>query len=181
MLLVLETVRLQLRRISLDDAAFLLDLLNQPSFLRHIGDKGVRTEADARRYIQDGPGASYERFGFGLYLVQIKDGGEPIGICGLLKREWLEDVDLGFALQPRFWGEGYAFEAASAVLAYAREQLGLRRIVAVTSLDNEPSIQLLAKLAFRFERIARVTEEGPELRLFASEGGPPPITTSAAG
>jgi RimJ/RimL family protein N-acetyltransferase len=170
MLLVLETERLTLRRIGLDDAGFILDLLNEPSFLRHIGDKGVRTEDDARRYIQDGPLASYQRLGFGLLLVERKGGGEPIGICGLLKREWLEDVDLGFALPPRFWGEGYAFEAASAVLAHARERLGLRRIVAITSLDNEPSIRLLAKLAFRFERVARFTAEGPELRLFASEG-----------
>jgi RimJ/RimL family protein N-acetyltransferase len=169
MLLVLETERLTLRRIGVSDAGFILDLLNEPSFLLHIGDKGVRTEDDARRYIQDGPRASYERFGFGLLLVQRKDGGEPIGICGLLKREWLEDVDLGFALQPRFWGEGYAFEAASAVLAHARERLGLRRIVAITSLDNEPSIRLLARLAFRFERVARFTAEGPELRVFARE------------
>jgi RimJ/RimL family protein N-acetyltransferase len=170
MLLVLETERLTLRPIGMSDAGFILNLLNEPSFLRHIGDKGVRTEDDARRYIQDGPRASYERFGFGLLLVERKDGGEPIGICGLLKREWLEDVDLGFALPPRFWGEGYAFEAASAVLTHARERLGLRRIVAITSLDNEPSIRLLAKLAFRFERVARFTPDGPELRLFASEG-----------
>jgi len=169
MLLVLETERLTLRRIGLDDAGFIRDLLNEPSFLLHIGDKGVRTEDDARRYIRDGPQASYERFGFGLYLMERKEGGVPIGICGLLKREWLEDVDLGFALQPRFWTEGYAFEAASAVLADARERLRLRRIVALTSLDNEPSIRLLARLAFRFERVARFTAEGPELRLFARE------------
>ena len=169
MLLAPETGRLTLRRIGLDDDGFALALLNEPSFLLHIGDKGVRTREDARRYIADGPLASYERFGFGLWLVQRKDGGEAIGICGLLKREWLEDVDLGFALRPEFWGRGYAFEAASAVLACAREPLGLHRIVAVTSLDNAPSIQLLAKLGFRFERIARFTEGGPELRLFALE------------
>jgi RimJ/RimL family protein N-acetyltransferase len=169
MLLALETGRLTLRRMDLGDAGFILGLLNEPSFLLHIGDKGVRTEDDARRYIAEGPLASYARFGFGLRIVERKDGGEPIGICGLLKREWLEDVDLGFALPPRFWGAGYAFEAASAVLAHARERLGLRRIVAITSLDNEPSIRLLARLAFRFERVARFTAEGPELRLFARE------------
>jgi ribosomal-protein-alanine N-acetyltransferase len=169
MLLVLETGRLTLRRIGLDDDAFILALLNEPSFLLHIGDKGVRTENDARRYIEDGPLASYARFGFGLSLVQRKDGGEPIGICGLLKRDWLEDVDLGFALRPPYWGRGYAFEAAAAVLAQGRERFGLRRIVAVTSLDNAPSIQLLGKLGFRFERIARFTEGGEELRLFAIE------------
>jgi RimJ/RimL family protein N-acetyltransferase len=127
----------------------------------------VRTLDDARRYIEDGPLASYARFGLGLNLVQLRDGGEPIGICGLLKRDWLEDMDLGFALRPPFWGNGYAFEAASAVLAQGREELGLRRIVAVTSLDNDRSVQLLAKLGFRFEGIARFTEGGPELRLFA--------------
>jgi RimJ/RimL family protein N-acetyltransferase len=164
----LETGRLVLRRMGLDDAGFILDLLSEPSFLRHIGDKGVRSLDDARRYIADGPLASYERFGFGLLLVARKDGGEPIGICGLLRRDWLEDVDLGFALRPGFWGRGYAFEAASAVLAHARHPLGLGRVVAVTSLDNEPSIQLLGKLGFRFERIARFTAGGPELRLFAA-------------
>jgi RimJ/RimL family protein N-acetyltransferase len=169
MLLALETGRLHLRRIGLDDAGFILDLLNEPSFLRHIGDKGVRTLDDARRYIAEGPQKSYESHGFGLLLVERKDGGQPIGICGLLKREWLEDVDLGFALPPPFWGQGYALEAASAVMAHARGPLGLRRVVAVTSLDNERSIQLLARLGFRFERIARFTEGGPDLRLFAGD------------
>jgi ribosomal-protein-alanine N-acetyltransferase len=168
MLLDLETARLTLRRIGLPDAPFVLGLLNEPSFLLHIGDKGVRTEEGARRYIEDGPLASYARFGFGLNLVQLRDGGEPVGICGLLKRDWLEDVDLGFALRPAFWGRGYAFEAASAVLAQGREEFGLRRIVAVT-LDNESSTRLLEKLGFRLERIARFPEDGPELRLFASE------------
>jgi RimJ/RimL family protein N-acetyltransferase len=168
MLLVLETGRLTLRRIGPDDDTFIVGLLNEPSFLLHIGDKGVRTCDDARRYIA-GLQAGYERFGFGVWLVERKDGGEPVGICGLLKRDWLEDVDLGFALRPAFWGRGYAFEAASAVLGHGRGSLGLRRIVAITSLDNDPSIQLLGKLGFRFERIARFTEGGEELRLFASE------------
>jgi RimJ/RimL family protein N-acetyltransferase len=168
MLLVLETGRLTLRRIGPCDDAFIVGLLNEPSFLLHIGDKGVRTCDDARGYIA-GVRAGYERFGFGVWLVERKDGGEPIGICGLLKRDWLEDVDLGFALRPPFWGRGYAFEAASAVLAHARGPLGLRRIVAVTALDNAPSIQLLEKLGFRRERIARFTEGGDELRLFAAE------------
>jgi len=168
MLPALETGRLTLRRMELGDAGFILGLLNEPSFLLHIGDKGVRTGDDARRYIA-GVQAGDERFGFGLWLVERKDGGEPIGICGLLKRDWLEDVDLGFALRPAFWGRGYAFEAASAVLAHARGPLGRRRIVAITSLENEASIQLLGKLGFRFERVARFTEGGDELRLFASE------------
>ena len=166
MLPALETGRLTLRPFDLGDAGFVLGLLNEPSFLLHIGDKGVRTEDDARRYIAEGPLASYARSGHGLYVVVRREGGAPIGICGLLKREWLEDVDLGFALLPPYWGHGYAFEAASAVLAQGRA-LGLRRIVAITSLQNEASIRLLDRLGFRFERIGRFTEGGEELRLFA--------------
>ena len=167
--LVLETNRLALRRISVDDAEFMLELLNDPSFVRYIGDRGVRTTDDARKYIQTGPMESYERFGFGLYLVELKDTREPIGICGLLKRESLEDVDVGFALLPRFWSKGYAVEAVSAVLAYGRDTLGLQRIVAITSPDNVASINLLSKFGFRFERMTRLSEGSPEIKLFASD------------
>ena len=167
MLPALETGRLTLRWVDLGDARFVLGLLNDPSFLLHIGDKGVRTEDDARRYIAEGPLASYARSGHGLYVVVLRESGAPIGICGLLKRDWLEDVDLGFALLPPYWGHGYAFEAASAVLAQGRGPFGLRRIVAITSLENAPSIRLLDRLGFRFERVARFTEGGEELRLFA--------------
>jgi RimJ/RimL family protein N-acetyltransferase len=166
---VIDTPRLTLHRLTTDDADFILELLNEPSFLRYIGDKGVRTRADACQYILAGPMASYERFGFGLYRVEEKDGGEPIGICGLLKRESLEDVDVGFAFLPAFWSNGFAFESASAVLAHGRRTWGLKRILAITSPDNEPSIRLLAKLGFRFERMARLSEEAPEIEVFASE------------
>jgi ribosomal-protein-alanine N-acetyltransferase len=166
---VLETDRLALRRLAADDAGFLVELLNEPSFLLHIGDKGVRTEADACRYLEAGPRASYDHFGFGLYRVGLKETGEPIGMCGLLKREWLADVDIGFAFLPRFWAKGYAFEAASGVLLHAREAFGLKRIVAITSPDNVASIRLLAKLGFTFERMARASEKEPEVRLFARE------------
>jgi hypothetical protein len=112
---VLETDRLLLRKFSVADAEFILELLNQPSFLRFIGDKGVRTLADARDYILQGPVASYERHGFGLYLTVLKEGALPIGMCGLLKRESLADVDIGFAFLPRFWAKGYALESALAL------------------------------------------------------------------
>jgi len=167
---VLETGRLVLRRLSMDDAPFLLELLNEPSFLRYIGDKGVRTEADARRYVEMGPVASYERFGFGLWRVELKESGEAIGMCGLLKRDALPDVDVGFAFLPRHWSKGYAFESASAVVAHARNAFGLKRVVAITSPDNVASIRLLEKLGFRFERMARVPEDGPEVRLFGIGG-----------
>ena len=165
---VIETNRLVLRRLSPDDAEFINELLNQPSFLRYIGDKEVRNSADAVRYIQTGPLASYERFGFGLYLVELKETGVPIGICGLLKRDSLPDVDIGFAFLPNFWSQGYAFESASAVMTYGRDVLGLRRIVAITSPDNDPSIRLLEKIGLRFERLIKLSEDQSEVRLFTS-------------
>jgi RimJ/RimL family protein N-acetyltransferase len=167
-LIVLETERLILRRLTTDDAEFIIELLNQPSFLRYIGDKEVRNSADAVRYVQTGPMASYERFGFGLYLVELKETGVPIGICGLLKRDQLPDVDIGFAFLPDFWSQGYAFESASAVMTYGREVLGLKRIVAITSLDNDASIRLLEKVGLRFEGLIKLSEDQSEVRLFGS-------------
>ena len=165
---LLETERLILRQLSLDDAEFIVDLLNQPSFLRYIGDKEVRSIADAVRYIETGPMTSYERFGFGLYLVELKESGASIGICGLLKRDSLPDVDVGFAFLPAYWSQGYAFESAAAVMNYGREVLGLRRIVAITSLDNDASIRLLEKIGLRFERLIKLSEDQSEVRLFGS-------------
>jgi len=167
-LTVIETDRLVLRRLSTDDAEFINELLNQPSFLRYIGDKEVRSNADAVRYIQTGPLASYERFGFGLYLVELKESGASIGICGLLKRDSLPDVDVGFAFLPSYWSQGYAFESASAVMTYGREVLGLRRIVAITSPDNDPSIRLLERIGLRFEGLIKLSEDKSEVRLFSS-------------
>jgi RimJ/RimL family protein N-acetyltransferase len=166
---VVETDRLVLRKLSGDDAEFILRLLNEPSFLQFIGDKGVRTLEDARAYIRTGPVDSYDRHGFGLYLAVQKDDGVPIGICGLLKREALADVDVGFAFLPEYWSKGYAFESASAVLVYARRVLGLKRIVAITSPDNAGSIRVLEKLGLRFERMVRLSDEAPEIKLFASD------------
>ncbi|HKQ75004.1 MAG TPA: GNAT family N-acetyltransferase [Blastocatellia bacterium] len=166
---VLETDRLNLRRLSIDDAEFILQLLNEPSFLRFIGDKGVRTLDDARDYILNGPIAMYNRLGFGLYLTELKDGGDAIGICGLIKRDGLEDVDIGFAFLPKFWGAGYAHESASAVMAYGKNAFGLNRIVAVTAPDNHSSIRVLEKLGFRFEKMIRLSADATEIRLFAHD------------
>ena len=126
---VLQTQRLTLRHFDLNDAAFIVELLNEPSWLQHIGDKGIKTSSDAERYIQDGPLAMYARLGFGLYLVELTDSGEPLGMCGLIKRDTLQDVDLGFAFLSRFWGNGYAYEAAAAVMSYAATRLRIDRIV----------------------------------------------------
>jgi RimJ/RimL family protein N-acetyltransferase len=168
--IVLETERLLLKRLELSDAPFILELLNDPSFVRFIGDKGVRSLEDAREYLSTGPIASYERFGFGLFLTERREDGAPMGICGLLKRDSLDDVDVGFAFLPRYWGNGYAFESASAVLAYGRTAFGLGRIVAITSPDNTASMGLLEKLGLKFESMVRLSEDGPEVRLFAWEG-----------
>ncbi|MEO8349165.1 MAG: GNAT family N-acetyltransferase [Acidobacteriota bacterium] len=165
---VLETERLVLRRLTGEDAAFMLGLLNEPSWLRFIGDRGVRTLEEARSYIARGPVDMYERLGFGLYATTLKENeSAPIGICGLVKRDGLEDVDVGFAFLPEFWGKGYAYEAASAVMTYAKSVVGLKRIVAITSIDNESSARLLEKIGLRFEKMVRLSEEGEEVRLFA--------------
>lgn len=176
---VLETVRLCLRRLAPEDAPFILGLLNEPSWLQFIGDWGVRTLDDARHYIAAGPMDMYARHGFGLYLVVLKEGEVPIGLCGLLRRPTLEDVDIGFALLPQYWSQGYAFEAASAVLAHARDVLRLPRIVAITTLDNVASARLLEKLGLRLERTVTLGNDPEPLRLFsrtlaAPEAAPPP-------
>jgi RimJ/RimL family protein N-acetyltransferase len=161
---VLETDRLVVSRLSAADAPFILVLLNQPSFIRFIGDKGVRTLEDAVRYLENGPLASYERFGFGLYRVALKNG-TPIGMCGLLQRDTLPDADIGFAFLPEYWSAGYAFEAAEAVMNYGHS-IGLGRIVAITSLDNDASINLLGKIGMKFEGTIKLAEDQPEVRLF---------------
>lgn len=164
---VVETERLILRRLSVKDAEFILELLNDPSFLRFIGDKGVRTLDDARAYVLNGPVQSYQTVGFGLYLAALKDSSAPIGICGLLKRDALEDVDIGFAFLPGYRGKGYAIEAARATLGHGKDGFGLSRIVAITNPDNEASIGLLKKLGFRFERITKLADDAPQVKLFA--------------
>jgi RimJ/RimL family protein N-acetyltransferase len=163
---VIRSERLQLRKLELADDEFILRLLNEDSFLRFIGDKGVRSLADAREYILKGPMDSYRRFGFGLYLASLADSGLPIGICGLVKRDALDDVDVGFAFLSQFCSKGYAAESAAAVLAYGRRQFNLRRIVAITAADNQASIAVLEKIGLKFERAIKLSQHGPELMMF---------------
>ena len=177
---VLETQRLILRRLTTADASFILQLVNEPSWLRYIGDKGVRTLEDARRYIESGPLDMYRRLGFGLYHVELKEAGTPIGLCGLIQRPSLENVDLGFALLPQFWALGYAYESASAVMEYGARSLGLTRLVAITSKDNSASIRLLERLGFHFERVAQLSGDAPEVSLYARELEPLTPDASAA-
>ncbi|MFN2491389.1 MAG: GNAT family N-acetyltransferase [Pyrinomonadaceae bacterium] len=168
-MIVLETERLILRKFSTDDAEFVLALLNEPSFLRFIGDKGVRTLEDARNYIVSGPLESYEQHGFGLWVVEVRDSKVPIGICGLLKRNSLDHADVGFAFLPEYWSRGYAHESASAVLTYSRNVIGLNRILAITNQDNTGSIKVLERIGLKFERMIRLSDGDPEIKLFASE------------
>jgi [ribosomal protein S5]-alanine N-acetyltransferase len=166
---ILETGRLLLRQFSTEDAGFILELLNEPSFIQNIGDRGVRTLDGARSYILNGPVASYASNGFGLYLVMLKETNESIGMCGLIKRVGLEDVDIGYAFLPKFWSKGYAVESALAVKAYAKEALGLHRLVAITDPANEGSIRVLGRIGLRFERMIRLSEDDIELKLFPVE------------
>jgi len=165
---ILETERLILRQFTADDAAFIFRLLNEPSFIQNIGDRGIRTLDDARAYIFR-VAQSYEKNGFGLYSVVLKESGESIGMCGLIKREELEDVDIGYAFLPEFWSRGYAIESALAVKAYARDVIGLKRLVAITDPENYGSIRVLEKIGLRFERMVRLSEEDIELKLVSAD------------
>ncbi len=164
---VVETARLALRRLTVADAAFILELLNDPTWLRFIGNRDVRTLNDARAYLRNGPVASYQKHGFGLWLVVRKADEVPIGICGLLKREALEDVDVGFAFLQKYHGQGYATECTGATVAYGRSILGLKRIVAVTSPDNAGSIRVLEKLGLHYKKMVHLSPSAPAIKLFA--------------
>jgi RimJ/RimL family protein N-acetyltransferase len=165
----LETARLNLREFTLDDAPFFLALVNDADWLRFIGDRNVHTLDEARAYLAKHYIARYEQDGIGFYLTALKDSGVPIGMCGLIKREGLSDIDIGFAFMPEYRGNGYAIEAARATLVYARETLKLKRIVAITVPDNVNSISLLEKIGLRFESETRLPNDGDLLRLYAAQ------------
>ena len=163
----LETERLTLRRLTLDDAPFVATLYNEPSFLANIGDRGVRNAEDAQRFLRDGPLAMYARHGFGLWHVSRRADGVAIGTCGLLKRDTLPDVDIGYAYFPAFWGQGYAFEAVAGTLRHAVRAFGLRRVVGVVSQGNTASIRVLEKAGMRYERMHAMDPDEPEVCLYA--------------
>jgi ribosomal-protein-alanine N-acetyltransferase len=164
----LRTGRLCIRELTAADAPFILALLNEPSFIQNIGDRGVRNIPDAEGYILRGPRASYVQHGFGLCLVTLADDGTPIGMCGILKRDALPDPDIGFAFRPPYWSRGYAFEAASAVRDFSRDTLALPRLLAIVSPGNASSIRLLERLGFAFERMIAMPGDADELKLFAA-------------
>ena len=162
----IETGRLQLRRLDRADAGFIYQLVNDPEWLRFIGDRRVFDLQAAQRYIENGPRAMYRQFGYGLYRVALKDSDTAIGICGLLRREALPDPDLGFALLPGYRGHGYALEAATAVLEYGFEVLELENICAITNAENADSIRLLDKLGFRYDRRLRMEADEEPVDLY---------------
>ena len=164
---IIETERLVLRHMKTEDAKFMLELLNEPAWIKYIGDRGIRIIEEAKKYIEDGPMTMYEEKGFGLYLVELKESEMPIGICGLIQRDFLKDVDLGFAIHSKYWGNGYACEAAQATLTYGTEVLGFQRIAGFTSLDNEKSAKLLLKLGMIEEGNIKFASTSEDVRLFA--------------
>jgi len=164
---VLETERLLLTRLSYDHCEFIIELVNEPSFKQFIADKDVHSLEDARRYLREGPIGSYERLGYGLFLVTVKEAGIPAGICGLVKREEFDDPDLGFAFLVRYRRNGYASESAGAVLEYGFGELGLGRIVAMADPDNAPSVRLLESLGFAYERKVRMPDDDHDISLFS--------------
>ena len=168
---ILRTERLTLSHLGYDDAEFIIELLNDSAFLRFIGDKGVRTTMDARDYLRTGPLESYENHGFGLFRTALTESGAPIGICGLLHRDYLEDPDIGFAMLQQHRGRGYAREAAAAVLAWGRQSLGLTRIVAIVDPNNTGSVALLEKLGFAHQHNFRLNGEDQDVSLFAIDYG----------
>jgi ribosomal-protein-alanine N-acetyltransferase len=169
MTLVLETPRLSLRHLRPEDAGFLLELMNEPPYIANIGDRCVRSVADAARYIEEKYTASYVRHGFGLYLVEVREGGDPIGICGLVKREVFDQPDLGFAYLNRFWSKGYATEAAAATLNHARQSLRLSSVYGLVSPKNTRSIRLLEKVGLRYLRSLVLAGQASESHVYGIE------------
>lgn len=153
---ILRTERLILRHLTEDDAPFIYQLLNERGFIENIGDRGVRDLESARRYISEGQGASYQKYGYGLWAVVLAETGEPVGICGLVKRDGLEDADIGYAFLESSWGKGFAREAAAATLAHALDVIGLPKVVAITKSTNVGSKAVLEKIGMKAAGMIKV-------------------------
>jgi ribosomal-protein-alanine N-acetyltransferase len=165
---IFETERLILRQFELTDAKFIVELVNSPGWLEFIGDRNIKTEEDAVNYLQSGPMKSYQDRGFGLSMVETKEG-TPIGMCGILKRDNLENPDIGFAFLPEFMGRGYAFEIVKATLTYAKTKLNFEIVLAITVPTNKKSIMLLEKIGLRFKQTIYMPDKNEELMLFSTK------------
>lgn len=164
--MIVQTPRLTLRVFTLDDAALMRDVLNAPDFIRFVGDRGVHTLEQARQHITEKVLASQSENGFSMYHVSLRETGEAIGACGLIKRPGLDDVDIGYGFLPAFYGKGYASECANAVIQYARDVLGMRRVVGIVAPDHEASIHVLENAGLRFERMVTLPNAERAIKLF---------------
>lgn len=165
---ILETERLRLREFTLQDTAFILELLNSPGWLQFIGDRNVKTEQQATEYLENGPIKSYRENGYGLWLVKLQENQKAIGMCGIINRATLDHPDIGFAFLPEFTGSGYAFEIASATMAYAKDRLKLPEICAITVPDNTRSINLLTKIGLSYSHTTCLPNSDEELLLYST-------------
>ena len=161
-MIILETKRLQILEFEKSDADFILELVNEPAWLKFIGDKKVHDLEDARNFIENNLRTSYVKNGFGLFLAQLKDTKEPVGMSGLVNRSGLNDIDIGFSFLARHRRKGYAYECSKAMLAYAKNILKIDKVVAITHIDNTASGNLLEKLGLTFDRIIELSEDGKD-------------------
>ncbi len=164
---ILQTERLRLRQFNVDDCEFIIRLLNSEGWIKYIGDRNVKTKEQAQNYLENGPLKSYEQNGFGLSMVETKDGS-AIGMCGLIKRDYLEHSDIGFAFLPEYSSMGYGYEIASAVIVHARNDLSMTTILAITVPNNVKSIGLLEKMGLRFVKSFRTEPDAEELMLYST-------------
>ena len=165
---IIQTQRLYLREATTADAPFIYELLNSPKWLQFIGDRGIKNMADATAYIENSLIKSYREHGFGLYVMVVKETGMPIGICGLINRPTLPDIDIGFALLPDYEGLGYGFEAAKATLEYAKNQLGLTTILGITLPENTASSKLLEKIGLKLQKRGKIEGDEEELLIYST-------------
>ena len=163
---LLNTERLELRWLTPDDAEMMLAIWNDPAFLRYVGDRGVRTVEQARSAIEAGPLQIYADYGYGPFRLTRRDDGSDVGICGLFRREGLDEPDIGFAILPEYRGRGFGFESSVAVLDHARDALNLSGVTAIVSPQNERSIGLLEKLNMYYERTIRLPGDDDDLSLY---------------
>jgi len=165
--MIAETKRLIISKFTIEDAPFFLELVNTPHWLKYIGDRNIKTVLQAEQRISSGHIKSYETHGFGFYKLNLKRNNKPIGTCGLIKRDSLEHVDVGFAFLPDYEGKGYGFESSKAILKMAKEEFKLERLLAITLPTNEPSIKLLEKLGLSFQKMVKPFDDDEELMLYA--------------
>ncbi len=164
---IIATERLLLRPFTLENSDFILELLNTEGWIKYIGDRNVKTTEQAREYLENGPLKSYQTNGFGLSLVQLKANNKPIGMCGLIKRDYLDHPDIGFAFLPNYTGKGYAYEVAKGTIQYAMNELQKENILAITLPENSSSIRLLVKLGFKYDKNFITKDTNEELLLYS--------------